>query len=198
MINVGHRCNSEGCGQVLVLDGNQKNNRPVCAAEEAGYIEYASLPGKVKTGCMNSPEQQSKFCSVHKPRHMQSHDSVYKGDSDGRVAESILRKKETRNGTYYEVQYKYDTRVHKSLMVSIGFIWRFSPNCESMNMHNMLLYAACTCTCRCCGWAKNAVMLHGSLLRMYRLLLCKSLSRAMWQLLVIVLLQLVLVKQFIH
>ena len=40
---------------------NQKNNRSVCAANEAGYAEYSGLPGRVKTG---SPEQQSHLCSL--------------------------------------------------------------------------------------------------------------------------------------
>jgi hypothetical protein len=101
----GHRCDSEGCGTVLVLDGNQKNNRPVCAAEEGGYVEYADLPGKVKTGCMNSPQQQSIFCSLHKPRQMKLQNSVCSNtrESAHGIVESILQKKETRNGIYYEV-----------------------------------------------------------------------------------------------
>lgn len=82
------------------MDGNQKNNRQVCAAEEAGFVEYANLPGKVKTGCMETPEQKSQFCSLHKPREM-------KGETDSSakhmVIESILSKKETRNATFYEV-----------------------------------------------------------------------------------------------
>ena len=95
---VGHRCKTKGCGTVLVLDGNQKNNRPVCAADEAGYVEYAGLPGKVKTGCMNTPEQQSLFCPLHKPRHMKTTEGCRHG-----VIVSILKKKETRNSTFYEV-----------------------------------------------------------------------------------------------
>ena len=104
-IFTAHRCKTKGCGTVLVLDGNQKNNRPVCAAEEAGYVEYAGLPGKVKTGCLNTPEQQSTFCQLHKPRQMkqeqtesQRQDTPLHG-----VVETILKKKQTRSGTYYEV-----------------------------------------------------------------------------------------------
>ena len=44
----GHRCSVSGCGTVLVVDGNMKNHRSVCAASEAGYIEYDGLPGRVK------------------------------------------------------------------------------------------------------------------------------------------------------
>ena len=94
---VGHRCEKKGCGTVLVLDGNQKNNRPVCAAGEAGFVEYAGLPGKVKTGCMATPEQSSLFCSLHKPRQLK----VSPTNSEGQhgVIEMILRKK--RNKKYH-------------------------------------------------------------------------------------------------
>ena len=95
----------KGCGTVLVLDGNKKNNRPVCAAQGAGYVEYEGLPGKVKTGCMNTPEQQSMFCYLHKPRKMevQSEDAQRQQQVQRRVIEMVLAKKQTRNGTYYQV-----------------------------------------------------------------------------------------------
>ena len=64
----GHRCSKAGCGSVLVIDGNLKNHRSVCAASEAGYVQYDGLPGKIKTGCTNTPCQKSRFCLVHKPR----------------------------------------------------------------------------------------------------------------------------------
>ena len=51
----GHCCNAKDCGTVLVLDGNQKNNCPICAAEEA---EYEGLIGNVKTGCILSRQCQ--------------------------------------------------------------------------------------------------------------------------------------------
>ena len=57
-----------------------KNCRGVCAAEHAGFVEYAGLPGRVKTGCMNTPEQRSKFCPQHKPR--QAENSSSGGDQD--------------------------------------------------------------------------------------------------------------------
>lgn len=33
-----HSCNYPGCKTVLVVDGNLKNRRDVCAAREAGFI----------------------------------------------------------------------------------------------------------------------------------------------------------------
>ena len=62
LINTGYRCNVSECGSVLVLDGNQTKNRPVCEAEDAGYVEYDRVEGKVKTWCMNTPKQQSLYC----------------------------------------------------------------------------------------------------------------------------------------
>lgn len=88
-----------------MLDGNQKNNRPVCSAEEAGFVEYAGLPGKVKTGCMDTPEQKSLFCSLHKPRQMKVQSVDPHSQPEGRhgVVEMILNKKQTRTTTFYEV-----------------------------------------------------------------------------------------------
>lgn len=66
-----------------------KNNRHVCAAEDAGYVEYPGLPGHVKTGGM----------AMHKPRCLLRSDDR----ADGRVIEMILSKKETRSTIHYEV-----------------------------------------------------------------------------------------------
>ena len=41
----GHRCHINGCGSILVMDGNMKNHRDVCAAQEAGYAQFSGLPG---------------------------------------------------------------------------------------------------------------------------------------------------------
>lgn len=48
------------------MDGNMKNCRDVCAADDAGFIEYVGLPGQVKTGCMETLQQCSIFCSLIK------------------------------------------------------------------------------------------------------------------------------------
>ncbi len=100
MFLAAHQCNVKGCGSVLVLDGNQKNNRPVCAAEGAGYTEYKGLPGSIKTGCLQTPEQQSKYCKFHKPRVMDNTTII---GSTSNIVEMLLRKKTTRNSTFYEV-----------------------------------------------------------------------------------------------
>lgn len=98
---IGHQCEAKGCGTVLVIDGNLKNNREVCAAVDAGFVEYPGLAGKVQTGCMETPEQQSIYCSDHKPCRLLSSDDR----ADGRVIEMILAKKETQQTVHYQVQY---------------------------------------------------------------------------------------------
>ena len=91
---------ANGCGKVLIIDGNMKNHRSVCAANEAGYIQYDGLPGRVKTGCTNTPEQKHRFCSLHRPRVPNSNDQ-----NKSAVIESVLEKKTTRSITYYKVRY---------------------------------------------------------------------------------------------
>lgn len=101
---LAHRCKEAGCGTVLVLDGNLKNSRDVCAAQHAGFVEYSGLPGRVTTGCMESPEQSSKFCPQHVTR--MSKTVRHRDDPDNRqggVIEMILAKKVTRNNTFYQV-----------------------------------------------------------------------------------------------
>ena len=98
---LAHRCSYCGCKNVLVLDGNMKNRRDVCAATKAGFVQYEGLPRAITTGCQLSPALQSKFCIHHTPRvaHMSS-------SAKDNVIGLITNKKETRNGTYYEVPEK--------------------------------------------------------------------------------------------
>jgi len=72
-----------------------KNHRAVCAATEAGYIEYAGLPGSIKSGCTNTPVQISRFCSLLKPRVLMPKD-CHSNDGN-KVIETILEKKSTRS-----------------------------------------------------------------------------------------------------
>ena len=81
-----------------------KNHRSVCAASEAGFIEYAGLPGTVKTGCTNTPCQKSRFCNLHKPRTLSTETA-----RPNSVIEMILEKKTTRSQTMYKVKNYYVT-----------------------------------------------------------------------------------------
>jgi hypothetical protein len=93
----------------LVIDGNMKNNREVCKATAAGFVQYEGLPGHVTTGCQRTPSFKSRFCSIHSPRvcTLSSPDSE-EGSIGGRhkeeaVVSMILEKKVTRTNTYYKV-----------------------------------------------------------------------------------------------
>ena len=52
-----------------MVDGNKKNHDDVCLAGNAGYAEY--IPGRVQTGCLNSPVYKTQFC-LHKPNLLNS------------------------------------------------------------------------------------------------------------------------------
>ena len=78
-----------------------KNCRQICAATDAGFVEYDGLPGMVKTSCMNSPNQRSRLCAAHKPQQLLS------DDCDG-VIEMIVSKKTTKSTTFYEVRCLYN------------------------------------------------------------------------------------------
>ncbi len=83
-----------------------KNSRGVCAAEHAGYVEYAGLPRRVKTGCMDTPEQRSKYCSQHRSRQAECSDGDQHHPQDI-VVETILSKKTTRTNTFFQVRMPY-------------------------------------------------------------------------------------------
>ena len=80
-----------------------KNRRNVCAASEAGYIQYEGLPTMIKTGCQLSPGYASKYCFHHAPRiAINEETSTSWSDHEG-VVKLITAKKETRSGLYYQV-----------------------------------------------------------------------------------------------
>ena len=45
-----------------------KNQREVCYAKNAGFVQFSGLPGAVKTGCVASPAFMSRYCPQHKPQ----------------------------------------------------------------------------------------------------------------------------------
>ena len=88
----------------------------MCRASDAGFLEYPSLPGAIRTGCINSPAFMSRFCTQHRPRSCISKPCKLSesdlnvppidkshSDSGESVVELILEKKSTRSGTYYKV-----------------------------------------------------------------------------------------------
>ena len=114
---IDHQCKYPGCSNVLVIDGNLKNRRAVCAASEAGYLQCPGLCGTIKSGCQLTPLQTSKYCYQHANRvsnaRPQCQDNQMEEDipqsiestqseSDG-IIKFILSRKQTRNGAYYQV-----------------------------------------------------------------------------------------------
>ena len=98
-----HECSIPGCKNVLVIDGNMKNRRDVCAASEAGFVEYEGLPGMIKTGCQLSPVNYSKYCYEHAPRiSVRTQDQLPDRGEEG-VVRLITAKKTTRNDVFYQV-----------------------------------------------------------------------------------------------
>lgn len=93
----------------MVIDGNMKNRRNVCAATEAGYLEYDGLEGKIKTGCPLTPLQTSRYCYHHatrvsKPEAQHKCTQSTVTNEEG-IVKVIMSKKETRSGLYYQVIY---------------------------------------------------------------------------------------------
>lgn len=81
-----------------------KNRRDICAANEAGYLKFEGLPD-IKTGCQLTPICQSKYCYKHATRithcdRSADHPETFCSEESTQV---ITSKKQTRNGTYYQV-----------------------------------------------------------------------------------------------
>lgn len=86
----------------------------MCAATEAGFIEYPSLPGSViKTGCQLTPMRSSQYCYYHSPRISASlavpdpesaaNDTHPQPNQSQEVVKFLVAKKVTRSQTYYQV-----------------------------------------------------------------------------------------------
>ena len=86
-----------------------------CAAQEAGYAEFDGLPGKVKTGCPNTPQLKSRYCPAHTPTAFNSDPAGINDDSGIKSLNSSLQRKEvqlayivgkreTHNSMLYQVQ----------------------------------------------------------------------------------------------
>ena len=113
---------------VLVLDGNQKNQTFICMANDAGYIEF---PSSIKLGCINTPQYKSRFCEVHtsracntQPIHLSecqldteeprvlSNTLLQSARTGEPVVQLLLENKITRHDTYYKlvhIQILYST-----------------------------------------------------------------------------------------
>lgn len=90
-----------------------KNHRDVCFAANAGYVEYSGLPGRVRTGCPNTPEFKSRYCALHKPA-VAIPQKLHVGEDASSTPSSVMEedqvgmiigKRETRNSVLYEVKH---------------------------------------------------------------------------------------------
>ena len=92
---------------MLVLDGNLKNQQEVCMAKDAGFTEFAGLPGLIRTGCPRTPAFKCRYCTEHMNQACTSQpecgsaESSEEGES---IIEVILAKKVTCSETYYQVR----------------------------------------------------------------------------------------------
>ena len=83
----------------------------------AGFVEYSGLPGRVRTGCPNTPAYKSPYCSLHKPMLAVPHCiQIPEDDADCEVGIPepdkdstkepvgiIVEKRTTRKSTFYKV-----------------------------------------------------------------------------------------------
>ena len=89
---------------MIVIDGDMKNRRNVCAATEAGYLQYDGLEGNIKTGCPMTPLQTLRYCYHHVIRVSKpdAEDKYTQSGEEG-IVKVIMSEKETRSGVYYQV-----------------------------------------------------------------------------------------------
>ena len=102
-----HHCDSAQCRRIIVIDGNMKIHRDICAARAAGYAEYDGLPGRITTGCTNTPQLRSRYCSAHAPTAFSSvgEEAVCPHHCENGFDQVayILDKKTTRQTSFYKV-----------------------------------------------------------------------------------------------
>ena len=127
-----------------------KNHRDVCYATNAGYVEYAGLPGQVRTGCPNTPDYKSLFCALHKPavavrstRIEESQDKssspdLSQQDSFREPIGLIIGKQSTRNSTLYQVDVDVLDTMGITLL-HLQVVWLGRPIAESTWEHSTSL-----------------------------------------------------------
>ena len=73
------------------------------------HLKYDGLSGGVKTGCPNTPEYKSRYCSLHipfvarsSPVHFSNEPSITNSVAESTVA-MIIDKRQIRQSTFYKV-----------------------------------------------------------------------------------------------
>ena len=106
----GHECNKPGCSKVLVIDGNMKTCRQVCAVKDITTLLFKTTDIEVTTGCMNTPSKGFEVCD----EHIETTAPFVDSSSDEKEKESLATKeyegvmkileiKETRTSKMYKV-----------------------------------------------------------------------------------------------
>lgn len=82
-----------------------KNQRDVCMAKDAGFVEFTGLSGMIKTGCPLTPAYNCRFCQNHMDQacSLQPENDNSPGEA---IIEVILDKRITRSETHYQVTTK--------------------------------------------------------------------------------------------
>ena len=62
---VKHRCEVEGCGWCITIDGGLKPHRMLCGAKLSGIRIFPNAGIKIFTGCTRHPGPKSKYCLEH-------------------------------------------------------------------------------------------------------------------------------------
>ena len=60
-----HRCDVQGCGRVITVDGGLKPHRMLCGAKLSGLRTFDKAGVRVFTGCTRHPQPDSKYCWEH-------------------------------------------------------------------------------------------------------------------------------------
>ena len=61
-----HKCDKPGCEGVVIIDGDLKPHRMLCAAKLCGVREFDNSDVRVVTGCTAHPGTKHKFCFKHR------------------------------------------------------------------------------------------------------------------------------------
>ena len=61
-----HKCDKPGCESVVIIDGDLKPHRMLCAAKLCGVREFDNSDVRVVTGCTAHPGTKHKFCFKHR------------------------------------------------------------------------------------------------------------------------------------
>ena len=151
--NLYHNCSYPGCR--------------LCMASDAGFVEYPSLPGTIRTWCVNSPAFKSRFCTQHCPRSCVSKKFVWEwynpqnavespekssSETGESIIEMILEKRETCSRLYYKVRTTNNT-THNT----IACMWILKPDfiatsvLYSMHLHIYGTAHAYWTTCTYCS-----------------------------------------------